>query len=136
MNETEFMAYAEKICFSKPWTINDILAVTDSEYGVFVTLEDEQGYVGYALGRISFDEAELFRIAVLPEKRNKHFGNLLLFRFMEECERKHVRRIFLEVRSKNLPAVGMYKKAGFEQISVRKGYYGDDDALIFVYPAS
>ncbi len=36
----------------------------------------------------------------------------------------------LEVNEKNTPAILLYKKYGFEQISVRKNYYNDDDAII------
>jgi ribosomal-protein-alanine N-acetyltransferase len=43
--------------------------------------------------------------------------------------------IFLEVRPSNIAAISLYKKMGFKQVGVRKGYYpnGDqerEDALI------
>ena len=44
----------------------------------------------------------------------------------ENCAEK----VFLEVRSKNIPARACYKSLGFSEISVRDNYYGDDDAII------
>ena len=42
-------------------------------------------------------------------------------------------KIFLEVNQKNLNAIKLYKKNNFEEISVRKNYYGlNEDALIMV----
>ena len=38
--------------------------------------------------------------------------------------------IMLEVNVKNLPAISLYKKMGFKQISLRKNYYNTDDAII------
>ena len=39
---------------------------------------------------------------------------------------------FLEVRAGNIPAISLYKKTGFTQVSVRKKYYQDnqEDALL------
>ena len=41
---------------------------------------------------------------------------------------------FLEVRSKNAPALALYRAYGFEEVGVRKGYYKnpDDDAIIML----
>ena len=43
-------------------------------------------------------------------------------------------RLFLEVRASNLAALTLYRRAGFEQVGVRRGYYrdaqGSEDALV------
>lgn len=132
MTDTDFIAYAEGVCFSRPWTAGDIAACTESMDGVCAVDEG----VGYAFGRISFDEAELYRIAVLPDKRGRGAGSALLARFIQKCTERGAVKIFLEVRSENVPAVKLYEKHGFRHISTRRGYYGDDDALIYEYPAA
>ena len=44
------------------------------------------------------------------------------------------KKIFLEVRVSNEPAIGLYIKSGFKRVSVRKNYYrlpfGREDALV------
>lgn len=132
MDRVNFIAAVEAVCFTKGWTADDIRAELDSEYGICSV---EEG-VGYALGRVSFDEAELHRIAVLPEKRRSGAGERLLRDFLAECGERGAEKVFLEVRSKNTPAVCLYEKCGFERIAVRKNYYGDDDALIYVFTFS
>jgi ribosomal-protein-alanine N-acetyltransferase len=39
---------------------------------------------------------------------------------------------YLEVRKSNIPAINLYKRFGFEIISIRKEYYSDnkEDALV------
>ena len=39
--------------------------------------------------------------------------------------------IFLEVRSRNVPAVSLYESLGYKKIGTRPKYYIDDDAVIF-----
>ncbi|MBO6232101.1 MAG: ribosomal protein S18-alanine N-acetyltransferase [Ruminiclostridium sp.] len=123
----DFIASCEEACFPRPWTSDEVQSCICGEYGVCVI---ENG-IGYAIGRISFDEAELYRIAVLPEKRRAGAGKRLLTGFIDECVRRGAEKIFLEVRAKNVPAVSLYEQFGFTRISVRGGYYGDDDALIY-----
>lgn len=129
MNDAEFIAYAESVCFTNGWTRENVAALLNEESSVCVVEDD----TGYAIGRVSFDEAELYRIAVLPEKRRHHAGERLLRSFIERCASRGAEKIFLEVRSKNVPAVSLYERNGFEKISVRRNYYGDDDALIYLY---
>lgn len=129
MTDIEFITYAESVCFEKPWSRQEIGAAVESEYGIGVVHDG----VGYALGTISYDEAELYRIAVLPEKRGIGEGSALLKEFIERCAERGASKIFLEVRSLNVHAIKLYEQVGFRRISVRQGYYGDDDAFIYLY---
>ena len=131
MTDTEFVENAESLCFSSSWTKNDIEALLKSEGGIFLLSEENGERTGYVLGNSVLDEAELYRIAVLPQHRKKGEGKKLLDRFIAVCRRRAVSRVFLEVRSKNIPARSMYERAGFKAIGVRKKYYGDDDAVVY-----
>lgn len=128
--ETEQIAAIEQMCFSEPWSAASAAALLEREEAVFARVYDGERLIGYALGAVSFDEAELYRLAVLPDERRRGFGEGLLNDFLQECRRRGAVRVFLEVRAKNTPALSLYRKVGFAQIAVRKGYYGDDDAVI------
>ncbi len=133
------MTNAEKIysleaeCFSDPWSITSVENQLSSENTVWLILEEEGQTAGYALGSEVCGEAELYRIAVSERFRRKGYGERLLGDFISECSKRKAEKIFLEVRSRNVPAIALYKKAGFKEIAVRKGYYGDDDAVIFEF---
>lgn len=127
--EIQFIVSAERECFGERcWDEKAIRSDVCGEYGVAVC----EGGVGYAFGSRSFDEAELHRIAVLPEQRRAGAGSRLLAAFIGECRRQGVTKIFLEVRSKNVPAISMYEQSGFVRINVRRGYYGDDDGIMYI----
>ena len=47
------------------------------------------------------------------------------------CKKKNIKLINLEVSSKNLTAIQLYKSFGFKEVGVRKNYYKDCDALLY-----
>ena len=117
----------EQKCFNEPWSMEMIRAQLNSANSTTLIKTANGVPVGYATG-IKLDcESELYRIAVLPEFRGQGIAKEILSRFIEKCGGD----IFLEVRSKNTAAIGLYESAGFERAGLRKGYYGDDDAVIY-----
>ena len=52
----------------------------------------------------------------------------------KDAKNEKLSSIFLEVRESNLPAIKLYEKFNFTQISIRKNYYPDnkEDALIYM----
>lgn len=128
----------EDICFpEEPWSLENVKSAvmrTDTVYKVLAAdsgnSEDSGSPIGYYIASLSFDEAELYRIAVLPKYRGRGYGSVLMEDFLKSCP-KVTERIFLEVRESNAAAIGLYEKNGFEIISRRKKYYGNEDGLIY-----
>ena len=76
------------------------------------------GYVGlYVLT----GEADIVRVAVLPEHRNKGIAKAVLTKSLEYASGE----VFLDVRESNSAAISLYKSLGFEDTGVRKDYYSD-----------
>ena len=71
------------------------------------------------------------RIATMPELRNRGIAKELMQKILECAKDCGCERMMLEVRRSNISAQQLYKKFGFDEISVRKGYYNGEDALIF-----
>lgn len=132
MTLAEKIQLLEKECFSDPWSITSVEAQLSGENGICILHEEDGRAVGYVLGTSVCGEAELYRIAVIKEYRRRKIGEGLMKSFFEECNKRNCEKAFLEVRSRNSSAISLYEKSGFEKISVRKNYYGDDDAVIFV----
>ncbi|MCM1335975.1 MAG: ribosomal protein S18-alanine N-acetyltransferase [Bacteroides sp.] len=130
MREAEEIAAIERACFTEPWSVPSVEAQLKSGSAILTTARDGGRLVGYAVGAGAFDEAELYRLAVLPEARRRGYGAGLLDDFLKACFRRGASRVFLEARSKNTPALSLYQKAGFIEIARRRGYYGDDDAVV------
>ena len=83
-------------------------------------------------------EAELWNIAVAPAHRRRGIGRALLQEALQKLSVAGTRRIFLEVRESNLPALELYYSLGFNRLARRKDYYYNpkEDALVFVLKLS
>ena len=122
----------EKSCFpSEPWSLESIISALEREDIFYkILFNEENDPIGYFIASSSYEEAELYRIAVLPSHRRMGLGKRLMEDFLNGCP-KEVEKIFLEVRESNAAAVKLYEKSGFEIISRRKNYYGNEDGLIY-----
>lgn len=97
----------------------------------FVVGEEAEKLAGYLIYADPSDEAELHRIAVLPEYRRQGLARKLMSEMLRRTEEKQA-PVFLEVRAGNEPAVRLYEAFSFTKLDVRKKYYHDpdEDALI------
>ena len=120
----------ERACFVDAWT-TEMMKNEFTRNGFCGALAEEDGdVVGYVCGFTLFEDAELFKIAVLQDCRGKGIGGLLLDAFIEQTANKGAEKIFLEVRVSNQAALGLYNSRGFEKTRIRKRYYPDgEDAL-------
>ena len=126
----------ERECFSVPWSERIFLDMLDLDYYHFVTAfcgDQVAGYCGYIR---SFETADIANIAVRGAYRRCGIGEQMLSQLMEHGFRNGVERFSLEVRASNTPAIGLYRKLGFRQEGLRKGYYENprEDALIMWTP--
>ena len=128
------MAEIERRCFHTPWSEESLRDdLTGNPLSVYIVLEAESGDVaGYmSLWRI-LDEGHINNVAVLPEYRRRGGASEMLEFMLEYSEKNGISSHTLEVRVSNEGAIGLYRKFGFKEAGVRKGYYEDDgeDALI------
>ncbi len=98
--------------------------------GVFV----HQFSAGFIMTQISFETAEILTFTVLPGQRRKGYGVALLKAAMLHAFNKGATRMLLEVAPDREAALGLYRRAGFKRIGVRKNYYvgsaGKRDAFL------
>ncbi len=87
---------------------------------------------GYLLGTAVPPEAEILRVGVAPAERRRGVADALVSAFLSDAGKSGVTRVYLEVRTDNDPAVRLYRKNGFRDLSRRKNYYRDPvaDALV------
>ena len=97
----------------------EMLAMT----GVFV----HQFSAGFIITQISFETAEILTFTVLSSHRGKGYGAALLKAAMHHAFNRGATRILLEVATDRRAAIGLYRRAGFERIGVRKNYYAGSE---------
>ena len=124
----------EGLCFPDPWSKKDIFSYICSESGMCFTVIEDGKVIGYLIGRIIAPEGEIYRIAIHPDRRCRGIGYRLMSYALKTERGRGIETVFLEVRSKNAPALFLYESYGFERIGERKGYYKnpDDDAVLMM----
>jgi ribosomal-protein-alanine N-acetyltransferase len=124
------IAAIEHKSFTPPWSE----AMIESEFAhdstYIIVSEIEKQIAGYCIVHDISDFAEILKIAVDTDLRHRGIGRALL----SECEsffhKKDKAKILLEVNENNQHAITLYLSAGFVQTGRRKGYYGDEAALL------
>lgn len=107
-----------------PWTFKQFEESLQS-YQCTV-IEQDQRIVGFCILQPVLDEANLLLMAIDPKFQGQGLGYRLLNASIEQLNNQPV-QIFLEVRESNHAAIGLYEKAGFHQIDLRKNYYPNPD---------
>ena len=115
----------EKVCFGKDaWSIAALRGEFENDYSHFFAERDEDGkIIGYICVRTLLEEAQVCNIAVLPQYRRQGIATRLIHVMMEFAKEKECTRCELEVNTMNEPAIGVYKKCGFEEVGIRKNFY-------------
>ena len=107
--------------------LKDELSNANSYYLV-AKLDNE--ILGFAGIKYVLNDADIMNIVVKKSKRKSGIGSLLLKNIIELCKKLNVSTLFLEVNEKNLPAISLYKKFGFEEVGFRKNYYKENNEIV------
>lgn len=97
---------------------------------VVVKGEIEGKIVCFISASISIDESDILQVCVDEKFRRKGYAKELLASYENIMKEKGVKDLFLEVNENNIPAISLYKKMNFSQISIRKKYYGENNAIV------
>jgi ribosomal-protein-alanine N-acetyltransferase len=87
---------------------------------------DRQYIIGFAGIWVMADEAHLTNIAVRQQYQHLGIGELLLISTIDLAKERKANIVTLEVRASNLVAQNLYRKYGFTQVGIRRGYYLDN----------
>lgn len=90
-----------------------------------IVAEKEKNVIGYILFNQILDEAEIYKIVVLKDFRKKKIAFKIFEFLLNELKKSDVKKIFLEVRKSNIPAINLYKKCGFIDIREIVDYYSN-----------
>lgn len=118
----------EHLCFAEDSFSSDqfIYLITKGK-GAFYVAETSGKLAAYL--SLSFNSRtrnlRIYSIAVHPDYRGLKLGQLLMDKTFEYATEHNVRKITLEVKVTNHPAIGLYRKNGFEATHIICKYYHD-----------
>jgi ribosomal-protein-alanine N-acetyltransferase len=126
----------ERSSFLLPWPKDLFIREINADYAQNFICTAEKGIseevIGYIFAWTIGNECTINKIACHYNYRRRGAGSFLLKHLIEESFITGARIYYLEVRKYNEAALSFYRKYGFNQIAIRKGYYSDtkEDAVI------
>ena len=130
------LASLESSLFSVPWSQTALAGHLSADHTLSLLLFEGDDPVGYLLAGFTPPEGELYRIAVLPDRRRRGYGRRLLDAFLEAAKAKGASDLWLEVRESNAAAISLYRAAGFALSARRDRYYRDPTEAALVMTAT
>lgn len=101
------------------------VAEIDGEY-------DHPIIVGFVIFHVAADVSEIYNIAVDSGYARSGIGKQLMAGTIDESRRRRARKVVLEVRKSNRPAINFYLGFDFKMVGERKNYYSNpiEDAYV------
>jgi ribosomal-protein-alanine N-acetyltransferase len=115
------------------WRECDYVRLAEEPGGVLLVAEDAVGQVlGFAAAQCVGEEAELQNLAVDPDRQHQGVGQGLLRGVHYRLGAAGTKRVYLEVRASNEPALALYQSSGYTVVGRRQDYYPAprEDALV------
>lgn len=133
LDDVDDVLAIEEDLYPFPWTRGNFVDSIVSGYSAWGYRLDGE-LVGYFVLMLAVDEAHLLNISVAAQRQRLGFGACLLDHAMQAARQAGATSLLLEVRPSNEKALAFYRRFGFQQIGVRRGYYpavqGREDALV------
>lgn len=131
--DVEAVHAIELATFPTPWTLDSFhYEMRENQYAHYLVAEDEIGIIGFCGMWLVIDAAQITNVAVVERMRGKKIGEALMKEAMRVAREGNMDVMSLEVRVTNVVAQNLYRKLGFQDGGIRKGYYTDngEDALV------
>lgn len=107
----------------KDYILNEL---SNNPFGKIIILKEDNEIIGYIYYSDIYERVEINQIEINFIHRNCGKGDFLLKKLIESVDKN----ISLEVNVNNIPAIKLYKKNGFIEKAIRKGYYQGIDGIL------
>jgi|GEM_PF-736995 len=111
--------------FADRWSLDAVRCIATLNGAVVLLAERaaDGKAVGYLIGQVVTDEAEVHSLAVAATARRRGIGRRLLTAFEATVAALGAASVVLEVAADDPVATGLYESAGYEVVARRPGYY-------------
>lgn len=119
------IAELHRLLFDEAWSAKSIAELLEDPGSTSLVAQGgiPPRVIGFVLGRIAADEAEVLTIGVAPWALRMGIGRRMVEGLIRAVRRAEVRQLHLEVAEDNHPALTLYHRLGFVEIGRRKAYY-------------
>ena len=124
--------------YSHPWTRGNFHDSILAGHPAKALCDSEGELIGYSVAMAGVDELHLLNLTVARHCQRRGLGAQLLSAVLDQARDAGLQTVWLEVRASNFPALELYRRFGFTQVGLRRGYYparqGREDAVLMSLP--
>ncbi|MDE6035261.1 MAG: ribosomal protein S18-alanine N-acetyltransferase [Ruminococcus sp.] len=115
------------------WSADSFRSEVGKDNGIVLCFVDGDNIIALLSGYFAEGEGDITSVAVDENFRRSGLAQKLIIEFISILP-ENTENIFLEVRENNVPAISLYRKCGFEKLSIRKNFYTnpDENAVVMV----
>ena len=138
LSQLDAVVKTEQAAYEFPWTRGNFIDALAAGYQAQVLTQGAQ-LLGYFIVMAGVDEMHLLNITVAPAEQGRGHARFMLGEIVALCRRADAQKLWLEVRGSNIRARAIYRRFGFDDIGLRKGYYPApqgqrEDAIVMGLP--
>lgn len=124
MEDIDEVMMIESENFTDSWSYEIFKQIVNNSHNTHpFVLKNQKCILGCLILYIVLDECEIHNLSIGKKYQRQGYGELLINFTFKYCHQNGIKRIFLEVREFNMPAISLYEKMGFRKSHVIEAYY-------------
>ena len=121
--DVETLLAIETSAYEFPWSRGNFVDSLNAGYLARKRVDAIGAWLGYFIAMPGVQELHLLNLTVAPQHQRHGHARAMLDRLVNEGSALGAQRIWLEVRVSNERAQQVYRRYGFREIGLRRGYY-------------
>ena len=113
----------EQSAYEFPWSRGNFIDSLNAGYVGRKRVDGAGIWLGYFIAMPGVDELHLLNLTVAPAHQRCGHARAMLDRLVNEARALGAQRVWLEVRVSNERAQQVYRRYGFCEVGLRRGYY-------------
>jgi [ribosomal protein S18]-alanine N-acetyltransferase len=113
----------EQAVYPFPWSRGNFVDSLAAGHVTRVLHGVDGALLGYSVALPGVDEMHLLNLTVAPGAEGRGLARGLLDALVARCREERRAWLWLEVRESNQRARAIYRRYGFEDVGLRRGYY-------------
>jgi ribosomal-protein-alanine N-acetyltransferase len=113
----------ESAAYPFPWSRGNFIDSLNAGYLARKRIDANGQWLGYFIAMPGVQEVHLLNLTVAPPHQRRGHARAMLDELVRESHALGAQRLWLEVRTSNQRAQQLYRRYGFRDVGLRRGYY-------------
>jgi ribosomal-protein-alanine N-acetyltransferase len=123
LSDLDRLVEIEAAAYPFPWSRGNFADSLNAGYLARKHVDAGGRWLGYFIAMPGVQEVHLLNLTVTPEHQRRGHALAMLDELVRESLALDARRLWLEVRTSNERAQALYRRYGFRDVGLRRGYY-------------